>query len=581
MAEQVDACQAMKESKDKESNSNSTSKRQIQELNVVDVIKKPIEETTRTEKSELPIYHAQNLQQTNRSLLPFDGEKMEEKTLAGEQNESISNKNISSNDSLTVNSLDSAKVTVDDEGREKRAGDGETSSKDEEENYRIRMNNQHQKDAIDDESEISKASTSGEVVFEKSKDNLLQKQEAASDNGRSSSQKVAENQKPKEVKALSDEFNVELKQNNNKSLMTNPESTNKKASNECNHSKERDVDKNKQYKTRYEEDDMSEKQDNVLNNSKTLTTTNISETEVTDDSDIVMQDNIGEKSPTFDKFEQHATNAKSNVVIESEKDKQNDQEQNLQTGFCLEKPKEKEQEKSTAAISLENDVEDKFVRLDGSARDGEIIEKDTSKAEISVVSNNEHNINCKDVSQKSQQNAEVENNIADGCMEQGDNRHNLECSEEEKLMNNGKRELRSKKEKSSKKTGSNKVEKSSHPETEKMDDPESYKEKDVKDETSDASINGENDSSKSGSSAEDSDKSSESEVEFTKRASNDPNFAIVYSFLSLFGHLLNLPEISIDELEQCLENCNDLNLRQGKVEIAFWAIFTNLSFRNL
>ena len=81
--------------------------------------------------------------------------------------------------------------------------------------------------------------------------------------------------------------------------------------------------------------------------------------------------------------------------------------------------------------------------------------------------------------------------------------------------------------------------------------------------TPDSCINGESGSQKS--SAEDSDNSSDSEVEFTKRASNDPNFATVFSFLSLFGHLLNLPECSLDELEHCLDNCNDLSLLQGKV----------------
>ena len=76
-------------------------------------------------------------------------------------------------------------------------------------------------------------------------------------------------------------------------------------------------------------------------------------------------------------------------------------------------------------------------------------------------------------------------------------------------------------------------------------------------------VNGEKNSSKSDSSLEDSDKCSESEAAFTKRASNDPNFAVVYSFLSLFGGLLNLPECSLDELEQSLDNCNDLHLQAG------------------
>ncbi|XP_065055748.1 remodeling and spacing factor 1-like [Rhopilema esculentum] len=74
-------------------------------------------------------------------------------------------------------------------------------------------------------------------------------------------------------------------------------------------------------------------------------------------------------------------------------------------------------------------------------------------------------------------------------------------------------------------------------------------------------VNGEKNSLKSDSSLEDSDKCSESEAAFTKRASNDPNFAVVYSFLSLFGGLLNLPECSLDELEQSLDNCNDLHLQ--------------------
>ena len=65
-----------------------------------------------------------------------------------------------------------------------------------------------------------------------------------------------------------------------------------------------------------------------------------------------------------------------------------------------------------------------------------------------------------------------------------------------------------------------------------------------------------------------SDKESESEVKFTKRASNDSNFAVVYSFFTIFGGLLNLPECSLDEFEDSLDNCNDLTLQPGK----YWAV---------
>lgn len=78
-------------------------------------------------------------------------------------------------------------------------------------------------------------------------------------------------------------------------------------------------------------------------------------------------------------------------------------------------------------------------------------------------------------------------------------------------------------------------------------------------------VNGEDSCQKSDCSIEESEKSSDSDPAFTKRASNDPNFATVYSFLSLFGHLLNLPEFSIDDFEQGLENCNDLSLKTGSL----------------
>ena len=114
-------------------------------------------------------------------------------------------------------------------------------------------------------------------------------------------------------------------------------------------------------------------------------------------------------------------------------------------------------------------------------------------------------------------------------------------------------------------------EKSSNSEEEISDHPEKLAQKCDENEASNTSLNGGNGSPKSRSSAEDS-STSDSEVEFTRRASNDPNFATVYSFLSLFGHLLNLPECSLDELEQCLDNCNDLNLQQGQIIVFCFAL---------
>ena len=72
-----------------------------------------------------------------------------------------------------------------------------------------------------------------------------------------------------------------------------------------------------------------------------------------------------------------------------------------------------------------------------------------------------------------------------------------------------------------------------------------------------------------------SDKESESEVKFTKRASNDSNFAVVYSFFTIFGGLLNLPECSLDEFEDSLDNCNDLTLQPGK----YWTVFFSIGIQ--
>ncbi len=63
----------------------------------------------------------------------------------------------------------------------------------------------------------------------------------------------------------------------------------------------------------------------------------------------------------------------------------------------------------------------------------------------------------------------------------------------------------------------------------------------------------------------DSDNQSEDCPTFSKRASNDPNFAVVFSFLSLFGSLLNIPEFSLKEFEDGLDNCTDFALDAGEL----------------
>ena len=62
---------------------------------------------------------------------------------------------------------------------------------------------------------------------------------------------------------------------------------------------------------------------------------------------------------------------------------------------------------------------------------------------------------------------------------------------------------------------------------------------------------------------DESDKESDEYPSFTRRAANDPNFAVVYSFLIVFGELLNIPECTLQQLEDSLDNCNDFALEAG------------------
>ena len=55
--------------------------------------------------------------------------------------------------------------------------------------------------------------------------------------------------------------------------------------------------------------------------------------------------------------------------------------------------------------------------------------------------------------------------------------------------------------------------------------------------------------------------------DFSKRTAQDPNFAVVCSFLNMFGPMLNLPGWSLDEIEQALDTTTDLALTAGNLQI--------------
>eukprot|EP00794_Sanderia_malayensis_P010905 gene10905-12064_t len=77
-----------------------------------------------------------------------------------------------------------------------------------------------------------------------------------------------------------------------------------------------------------------------------------------------------------------------------------------------------------------------------------------------------------------------------------------------------------------------------------------------------------------------SDKQTDDYPLFTRRASNDPNFAVVFSFLTLFGGLLNLPELTIKELEDSLDDCTDFvvdSAQQGVLEKLHLKLLRRLS----
>ena len=560
MAEDIGGCPERKEGTDNNFTIKTLSDVSVSRKNLLDVGKSAKDEASTTENAHLASYHAEDLQQISRSLVPSE-DKAEEKTCTEQKGDSspkndsdiiYSSTALSTNDMKRIPNIeDSVKVISDAASMVNEENIDKTKD-------RINMNSQCRKEVVSENFEKNKVLENFEVVVDELQQRYNQGKVKTSEEYIAVQQKSTGHQREMievEPNGKSEEQGISQSETKTicksaKDIMINTSS--------C--KEERSLDKSGKNGIATEKEIHGE---NYVKESKNLVIVSHEKADILGDSYDASPDYIGGKSPTFDKVDRQGTKLKVINGISSGSQ--------CSRGDDFLKSSEKEPQESLLKLSFESNAGHSPI-ITNKAGDSMKNERKDSDMENTITASDKNNVQSQKELTKEKVNTKVKVNENNFKGKNNGKNENKGCNDKNRPIDDHGMVEEVMEKKMHRKICNNVKEKGSSSEEEISDCPEKLAQKCHENEASNTSLNGGSGSPKSRSSVEDSG-TSDSEVEFTKRASNDPNFATVYSFLSLFGHLLNLPECSLDELEQSLDNCNDLNLQQGQIIIFFFTLF--------
>ena len=549
MAEETDGCKDKKEDAGNQIDSTTKSGVSVTEKRPLGTNEKPTSEMSNLENAELVSYHAQHVPQVSKSLVPTRESNADEQMCTGNNGKLISKHNSIDSPSSTALSGNNVARTMNDGDKEKSTTAASLVGEEDIDNADDRrgMNNQLRKGTIPENNDhIAVYESAGvSITADKSQKNLIQGKGQTSHKHQNASRETVESQHQHASDFIEVESNVQSKE---KDILNVIKGTSYKSAKDSTVSAKCAGEKwqNECGKISVEKDRCVE---NCFENTRSLEAVTNPKRELIDHSDDTLPDYVGGKSPTFDKFDQPGAKAKVLCGIKS-KD-HNSNKRYLGADILVVESMKEEPKKLSSAVLLDSIAGNNSVKLGDTEVIMKVEGKESEFENLAITDNDDNDMESQDKLQKKSK-QEIVN--------KDDNKKKGKCKQP-RPVDDGSVDLDVKSTLTRKNIFNGvQINNSKSQEETPIIAEDSVQKVDVN-ERSNAFVNGENGSSKS--SIEDSDNSSDSEVEFTKRASNDPNFATVYSFLSLFGHLLNLPECSLDELEQCLDNCNDLNLQQG------------------